>query len=376
VNQAVANSLSPAVLVLGAFNAGGSQTGNSSTTQNNFELQNYTSMIRNTHSLKFGVRLREQMLDSLSPRNFGGTFTFGGGTAPILNANNQPVLDASGQMEMAPIQPIDRYRRSLLFQRLGFSAAQAQLLGGAPTQFSIAAGAPDLSVHQADVSVFVADDWRLLPKLTVSMGLRYEAQTNIHDHRDWAPRVALAWGLGKGAKPKTVLRAGFGLFYDRFGLTNTLTANRFGGAGQAGTQEQFVVTNPLFYSVIPSIASLAGALTTQVTQEVSSQLHSPYILQSIFSMERQLPANTTLAVTYSNSHGLHELRSEDINAPLGSSYPLGGSNPVFLMTSSGLYNQNQLIVTVQPPKSRGQRKSEESCIWAWPFESKPGKLDV
>ena len=33
-------------------------------------------------------------------------------------------------------------------------------------------------------------------------------------------------------------------------------------------------------------------------------------------------------------------------------------------------------VTVQPPRSRGQRKSEESCFWAWPFESKPGKLDV
>ena len=39
-------------------------------------------------------------------------------------------------------------------------------------------------------------------------------------------------------------------------------------------------------------------------------------MQSVFSVERQLPANSTLAVTYSNSHGLHELRSEDINAPL------------------------------------------------------------
>ena len=154
VNDALANSLSPAILVLGAFNGGGSQTGISSTIQNSVELQNYTSMIRGKHSIKFGVRLRDQMLDSLSPRNFGGTFTFGGGVAPILNADNQPVTNASGQIEMAPILPIDRYRRALLFEQEGLSPAQAQLLGGAPTQFSITAGAPELSVHQADVSLF------------------------------------------------------------------------------------------------------------------------------------------------------------------------------------------------------------------------------
>jgi hypothetical protein len=61
-----------------------------------------------------------------------------------------------------------------------------------------------------------------------------------------------------------------------------------------------------------------------------------------------LPKNTTLALTYSNSHGLHELRSLDINAPLPGSgaFPYGTPNPIFLMTSSGLYNQNQLFVNV------------------------------
>jgi len=352
-NEAIANSLSPAILVLGAFNGGGSQTGNSRTTQSNYELQNYTSTIRGKHSSKFGVRFREQVLDSLSPRNFGGTFTFGGGIAPVLDANNQPVM-VGGQTEMAAIQPIDRYRRALLFQQMGLSAAQAQLLGGAPTQFSITAGAPELSVHQADVGVFAGDDWRARPNLTVSMGLRYEAQTNIHDHRDWAPRISLAWGVGgKAAKPKFVIRTGFGMFYDRFALTNTLTAQRFGGVGP-GVEQQYVVTNPAFYPAIPLIASLAGASTTQVTQEVSSRFRSPYLMQSALSVERQLISGTTLAVTYSNSHGLHELRSEDIDAPLPVSglYSSGNPNPVFLMTSSGLYNQNQLIFNVNSRVSR------------------------
>lgn len=53
-------------------------------------------------------------------------------------------------------------------------------------------------------------------------------------------------------------------------------------------------------------------------------------------------------VSYSNSHGLHQFRSVDINAPAlsGGSYPLGNSNPVFQAPSSGLYNQNLLIANV------------------------------
>jgi hypothetical protein len=80
-------------------------------------------------------------------------------------------------------------------------------------------------------------------------------------------------------------------------------------------------------------------------------------------VERQLPANTTLAVTYTNSHGLHILRSEDINAPLPGTYnpsvqnsglfPLGRPGAVDLMESSGLYNQNQLISNVNAKLNPG-----------------------
>ena len=85
---------------------------------------------------------------------------------------------------------------------------------------------------------------------------------------------------------------------------------------------------------------------TYVIQELSSSLRAPYYLQSSVTVERQLPANTTLALTYANSHGLHLLRSEDINAPLNGGYPFGQANPRFLMESSGLYNQNQFIANV------------------------------
>jgi hypothetical protein len=166
--------------------------------------------------------------------------------------------------------------------------------------------------------------------------------------------VGLAWAPGGSAnkQPKTVLRAGFGIFYDRFALNNTLTARRYNGI----LQQQYVVTNPDFFPAIPPISTLASFRTPQVTQEVDSSLRAPYTMQSSFAVERQLPAKSALAVTYTNSHGLHMLRSLDINAPLSGTYnsadqgsgvfPFGTPNPLFLMTSSGLYNQNQLNVNV------------------------------
>lgn len=361
-NHRLANTAGPEIQVLGSFNDGGSQVGRSFDTQNNFELQNYTSIVHAAHAWKFGIRLRGQIDDNVSPKNFNGTFTFGGGLAPVLDANNQPVLDFNGQPVLANLSSIERYRRTLLLQRLGMTAAQIRPLGGGATQFSINAGIPGLVVHQMDMGVFAGDDWRVRPNITVSLGLRYETQTNIHDWRDFAPRIAIAWapaGNSKSPRPKTVLRAGFGAFYDRFGLANTLTAQRYNGI----VQQQYVITGAEFFPNIPPVASLTGSQPAQVIQEISSNLRAPYILQSAITLERQLPANTTLAVTYTNSHGLHILRSADINAPLPGTYdrsvpgsgvfPLGKSGPVFLMESSGVYNQNQLITNVNTKINAG-----------------------
>lgn len=355
-SQSIANSTGPTTQVLQSFNDGGSSLGRTFDTQNSYELQNYTSIVKGSHAWRFGVRLRGQTDDSVSPQNFNGTFTFAGGVlAPVLNAQNQPLP------ETAPISSIESYRRTLLFQQLGDTPAQIRALGGGATQFSIATGAAALSVHQYDAALFAGDEWRARPNLTINLGLRYEVQTNMHDWRDIAPRLAFAWAPGGSAKKaaKTVLRAGFGTFYDRFALGNTLAAERYNGL----VQQQIVVSNPDFYPIVPNPATLLGFQSTPVIQEISSQLRAPYILQSAVSVERQLPANTTLAVTYTNSHGLHVLRSQDINAPLPGTYnpnaansgvfPLGHPGAVDLMESAGLYNQNQLISNVNTKLNSG-----------------------
>src|SRR5204863_6786782 len=140
----------------------------------------------------------------------------------------------------------------------------------------------------------------------------YERQTNIHDGHDFAPRIGIAWA----ARAKTVIRAGFGTFYDRFGLPNTMTALRRNGI----LQQQYVITNPDFFPSIPSISSLAAFQSTQVREQVSPLLVAPSLFQSTVSIERQFPRNTTLAITYANTHALHMLRSRNANAPLPGTY--------------------------------------------------------
>src|SRR2546429_7921460 len=133
------------------------------------------------------------LLDNTSPINFGGTFVFSGGLAPELDANNQPVLDSSGNPVLVNINSIESYRRTLLFQQMGVSASQIRALGGGASQFSINAGNPAISVNQEDVGAFLGDEWRLNRNLTINLGLRYEGQTTINDWNDFAPRLGLAW---------------------------------------------------------------------------------------------------------------------------------------------------------------------------------------
>jgi outer membrane receptor protein involved in Fe transport len=67
---------------------------------------------------------------------------------------------------------------------------------------------------------FAQDQWRINPKLTVNLGLRWDYESGLAefvkpDYGDWQPRVGIAWSPNS----KTVVRAGFGMFDDRYNLT-------------------------------------------------------------------------------------------------------------------------------------------------------------
>jgi hypothetical protein len=119
--------------------------GRSTTTQSNYQFQNYTSIQRKTHSWRLGVRMRGTSETSVSPQNFGGAFTFSGGLAPQLDANNHVVSDNSGQPILVKISSIESYRRTLVFQQLGVPAMRIRQLGGGASQFRINTGNPIVS---------------------------------------------------------------------------------------------------------------------------------------------------------------------------------------------------------------------------------------
>ena len=167
----------PEIQVLGSFNDGGESGGPRLQHENDYEWQNYTSVLHGLHTHQvWRAAARRSTVDDTSPTNYNGTFVFGG------NATEHP--------------SIEQYRRTLLYQRQGLPPAQIRALGGGATQFSLNAGNPFISGSQWDVGLFAGDDWRARPNLTFSLGLRYEAQTNIGDHGDFAPRIGVAWAPG------------------------------------------------------------------------------------------------------------------------------------------------------------------------------------
>ena len=293
------NPLSTAVgiNVLQSFIRGGSSSGTETDHQDHYELQNYTSISQGKHFLKFGGRLRAVHEVNTSNAGFNGTYTF---------------------------------------------TSYSNYTADTPSQYSInktsSGAAATVPVTMVDGGLYVQDDWKVRPTFTLSAGLRFETQNGIHNHADWAPRLGFAWGIGGGGKnaPKTVLRGGFGLFYDRFAQDLILNADRQNGV----TQQQYLVSNPS-YPTPPSV----GSQTASSIYQISPDLHAPYIMQTAFSLERQVTKIANVTVSYLNARGVHQFLSIVTNAPLPGtpgSAPLP-SQAIFQYSSDGLFRQNQLI---------------------------------
>jgi hypothetical protein len=336
----LAQELSPTINVLGAFTGGGNPIGHSLGVINRYEFQNYTSIAAGSHFIRFGARLRASTDTDTSGNNFNGTFTYPSLTTYQITQQGLALGETDAQIRATCIA--DPTRPDLPPQCGGVS------------QFYITTGQPTSAVNWFDAGLYVEDDWRLRPNLTLSYGLRFETQTDIADHADFAPRVGIAWGLGRGSgSPKTVLRAGFGMFYDRFEQDLVLQATRLNGT----TQRQIICNSPSFYTVpadLNSLVTQCGGVTSPTIYRIDPHLQSPYTMQAAFTIERQIGKNVTLSATYMKSRGVHAFMTRNINAPLPGTYdpndPTSGVRPlapnanIYQYSSEGIYKQDQLIV--------------------------------
>ena len=333
-----ADNSKPAISVQGAFVDGGPQVGNSGVLSNHWEVTNISTFTKGTHTWKWGARLRRVSLDDTSVSNFGGTYAFFGGMGPELDANNQPIPGTAIQLSA-----LERYRRTLLFQSMKYDPAQIAALGGGASQFSRSAGTATTSVSQFDAGLFLNDDWRIKPNFTLSYGVRYELQTNVSDWANWAPRVGIAWGVdGKnGRAAKTVVRAGFGTFYDRISENLALSTLRYNGL----TQQSYLIRNPTFFPLIPTIDTLAASQQPQQYQYLYSGIEAPRVYQWSMGVDRQINRYFRMSANYIGSRSTHVLRSLNINTPIDGLYPYGDKQIRMLNESNGFSRTNMLIIS-------------------------------
>jgi uncharacterized membrane protein YgcG len=307
INNQYSIDNSPTINVQAAFTDGGNNMGVSDDINNRYEFQNYTSMAMGKHFIKYGGRLRVSRETNLSTGGFNGTFVF---------------------------NSLADYQNNL------------------PSQFSRTFGVPSVSLTYVDAGLYVEDDWRVRPNFTLSYGLRMETQNQIGDHGDFAPRIGFAWGLGSAkSAPKTVLRAGFGMFYDRFNQGFVLQSIRLNGVNQV----QYISLQPeAFYPNIPDQTSAFLSAASTTIRQIDPKLRSPYMMQSAVTLERQLSKSGTASVTYLNSRGERSFVSQNINAPTSfdptdpcANRPLGTCDNVNQYESAGIFRQNQLIANVR-----------------------------
>ena len=344
-------SLDPTLQVQDAFTGGGSGVGVSSRGEDRLELHDIVSWSKGAHSLRGGLRARGTRQTDVSRQGWNGTVTFAGTFGPELDASGQPVIGPGGSVVLVPVTSGERYRRTILLNALGVSPALVRTLGGGASQLQISGGDPSTSVRQWDFAAFLQDDWKARPDLTLGLGLRLERQTNLGSSLDVAPRFSASWSPGfKGrGTPKTVLRAGAGVYYDRVSDSLVLEARRFDG----GAPKRFLVSDPVVLdqiafdaagnvSSLPSFDALSDSAQPQVVRELAGDLAAPATLQLSLGIDRTLPGNLTVNATWIHSNTWRALRSRVVDATAQAT--ADGPRVAYQYESSGHQRQDQLVL--------------------------------
>ena len=288
------NSTAPTLSVQGIFTAGGSSLGASNDTRNHIEIQNYTSIQLKKNFVRLGGRLRSDSETLTSNAGSNGTFSY----ASLADYS-------TGNLN--------------LFRRTEINNATVQS-------------------RLTDVGLYLEDDWKPRSNLTINYGLRYEAQTVINSKHDLAPRLAVSYGIPRSkGEPITVLRAGFGMFYDRFALSDVLTTQQLNGSNQI----QLVVQTPgsaCTPSTITGCGTQSALLPT--TYLLGSGVRSAYNEQGILGVDQQLGKIGSVSANFSTEKGIHQYLSRAF--PLATAGALTGYSDQF--QSAGYYRENQLLL--------------------------------
>ena len=280
------------------------------TTIKRFQIGDALTLIRGAHSFKAGFDLNFDRIFNYFPGNFGGRYSFNS-----LASLGRGLPNAAGET----------------YQQ-GFAGPGTT---GPETH-------PDLNEY----SVFLQDDWRASRALTITFGLRYDiqdiAQPDVRnpdpqlaaagidtsvinvDKDNIAPRLGLAWT----PNPRTVVRAGYGLFYGRTTSIMIGTAH----SGNAINVQTITFTGaqvpryPARFATIPT----GAALPRPSIQFFDPDFESPEVHQASAGVEYALNDDIALGASYLFVAGRSLALSRDFNvgAAVPTPVPIQGGGSV------------------------------------------------
>jgi hypothetical protein len=272
LDAAVNDETGPAINISGVANLGTATFSPTARSLDTYELVDNVTTERGAHSLKGGGDLLLDRVDITFPGALQGVYTF---------------------------------------------SSLSNFQAGRYATFQQAFGAPGQFQSNPNFGLFAQDEWKPRADLTLNLGLRYDAQflpAPIRTDADnFAPRVGVAYAPDfLGRERKTVIRASYGIYFDRIPLRATSNALQRDGskyrvavlpAGQAGA--------PVFPATLPEFPSnLLVSVTT-----IDPNIRSAYSQQASLQVERELSGAMSLSVGYLHVRGEHIILSRNVNVP-------------------------------------------------------------
>jgi hypothetical protein len=283
-------SSAPSLQIAGYFTGGGAISQNINDRGRDLEVDDDLMATLGRHSWKLGVQSLGFFVHDYDPNTFNGAYVFGGGSAPGLDANNNP----TGQT--TTITGLEQYRRALL-----------NLPGGTPTTYQLTTGTPLVPLAQWRIALFWQDAIKLAPRVTAVAALRYQVQTTPSSFANLSPRLGIAWSPDR--KSAWVIHARAGIFRSPNPQSYATEVYRLNGIRQRET----TVYSPNYDS--PLIPVL-GSIQVDTVNQFPRTLEQVSSLQTHLNIERRFHDGWHLSTALYWFSNWGQLQTRNINAPL------------------------------------------------------------